>query len=112
MLAAKCDSLSYEIEVSSPEATLCVSNNDAHMSEGNCQGRQTGKTTYTIENPKFFTFVTVLSNSDQTITIRQKLANSTLKYNSTSFVKVYTHELCHAINYFKPPESSEPLLIT
>lgn len=64
MLATKCDRGTYVIEVSSPETTLCVSDSVAHMSTNNCPKRLTGNTSYSIEKPSFFTFVTVLSNGN------------------------------------------------
>lgn len=73
----------------------------------------TGNKSYSISSPNFFKFVTVLSNGAvQNLMIRQHLNNQTLAYNSTSFIKVYTHELCHTINYFMPPMIGEDLLIT
>lgn len=113
MLATKCDVGTYNIEVSSPEAILCTSNDTAHMSAANCPTRLTGNTSYTIKSPRFFTFVTILSaDSNYNLTMRQHLTNTTLNYNSTSFIKVYTHELCHTINYFMPPQVGEDLTIT
>ena len=64
MLATKCDRGTYVIEVSSTEATLCVSDSVAHMSANNCPKRLNGSTSYSIEKPGFFTFVTVLNNGN------------------------------------------------
>ncbi|CAL6078127.1 Conserved_hypothetical protein [Hexamita inflata] len=98
LTAARCDGTSFNLLLEQ-QIQFCVSDN-AHVAKKDCPQVQSGKTWYTFENPKLYTFITVFAtNVQQTTNIQMDIHASEFQVNTTNVRKIYRNQNCYIMNH-------------
>ncbi|CAL5995485.1 Conserved_hypothetical protein [Hexamita inflata] len=98
LTAARCDGTSFNLLLD-PQVQFCVSNN-AHVAKKDCQQVQSGKTSYTFENPKLYTFITIFATDvQQTTNIQMDIHAGEFQVNTTNVRKIYRNQNCYIMNH-------------
>ncbi|CAL5984573.1 Conserved_hypothetical protein [Hexamita inflata] len=97
LTAARCDGTSFNLLLD-PLVQFCVSDN-AHVAKKDCPQIQSGKTSYTFENPKLYTFITVFATDvQQTTNIQMDIHAGEYQVNTTNVRKIYRNQNCYIMN--------------